>query len=179
MIEEVITRIEDSTKVDKYGNHWAVVFYYHNNKEQHINVFDRGLYPMLVPGNIVCIEKNGTRPYAGKQIDNLEVVQVKVGDLPPKVSTVESGGDSTTRPTVSTPSESSERQASIEWQNARTNAVNLVVGFKDKFFEWSWPEILSTVIDTQQSLYSGTIKVNLEQAKEILETNQPKTGTKK
>ena len=135
---------------------------------------------LLFDGNEVEFDLEQKGFYKGKdgqQHKNYRIAGIE--QVSESVSTVESGGDSTTRPTVSTPSESSERQASIEWQNARTNAVNLVVGFKDKFFEWSWPEILSTVIDTQQSLYSGTIKVNLEQAKEILETNQSKTGTKK
>ena len=130
---------------------------------------------LLFDGNEVEFDLEQKGFYKGKdgqQHKNYRIAGVE--QVSESVSTT-AGGDSTT-----IPSESGERQASIEWQNARTNAVNLVVGFKDKFFEWSWPEILSTVIDTQQALYSGIIKANFEQIKEVLsETNQSKTGTKK
>lgn len=159
-VKGTITKIEE---IDGEYGPYKVIHYKNETGNFKKPCYLKDVDVLLFDGNTVEFDLQDKGTYVGKdgkQHKNYKIVGIEQAWEP--VSTVESGGDSTTRPAES------ERQASIEWQNARTNAVNLVSAFKDKFFEWSWPEILSTVIDTQQALYSGTIKVNLEQAKEVL-----------
>ncbi len=158
-VKGTITQIEEIN--GEYGP-YKIIHYKNETGNFKKSCYLKDVDVLLFDGNEVEFDLQEKGSYVGK--DGKQHKNYRIVGIEP-VSTM-AGGDSTTRP--------SDVQTSIEWQNARTNAVNLVSAFKDKFFEWSWPEIIGTVIDTQKALYSGTVKVNLEQAKEILETKPNK-----